>query len=287
MAARGTGWAVLFSGSVQEVMDLALISQASTLKSRVPFLHAFDGFRTSSEVSKVERLADEDYRAMIDDDLVRAHRARGLTPDSPVIRGTAQNPDVYFQGRETVNPYYDAVPGIVQEMMDRFAGIVGRQYRLFDYVGAPDAERVIVLMGSGGETVHETVDYLTERGEKVGVIKVRLYRPFSREHLLQALPATAKKIAVLDRTKEPGSAGEPLYVDSSDRFVRINGAGRSQSLPPSRGSLRPLRLSSQGIYAGDGEGDLRRVGEGQPEEPLYDRHYRRRQPHEPRLRSPF
>ena len=213
MAARGTGWAVLFSGSVQEVMDLALISQASTLKSRVPFLHAFDGFRTSSEVSKVERLADEDYRAMIDDDLVRAHRARGLTPDSPVIRGTAQNPDVYFQGRETVNPYYDAVPGIVQEMMDRFAGIVGRQYRLFDYVGAPDAERVIVLMGSGGETVHETVDYLTERGEKVGVIKVRLYRPFSREHLLQALPATAKKIAVLDRTKEPGSAGEPLYVD--------------------------------------------------------------------------
>jgi pyruvate-ferredoxin/flavodoxin oxidoreductase len=228
MAARGTGWAILFSGSVQEVMDMALIAQASTLKARVPFLHAFDGFRTSSEVSKVERLADEDFRAMIDDDLVRAHRARGLTPDSPVIRGTAQNPDVYFQGRETVNPYYDAVPAIVQGMMDRFAGIVGRQYHLFDYVGAPDAERVIVLMGSGGETVHETVDYLAAKGEKVGVVKVRLYRPFSREHLLQALPATAKKIAVLDRTKEPGSAGEPLYVDVVTALSEAMATGESK-----------------------------------------------------------
>ncbi len=228
MAARGTGWGMLFSGSVQEVMDLALIAQAATLKSRVPFLHAFDGFRTSSEVVKIERLADEDYRAMIDDDLVRAHRARGLTPDRPVIRGTAQNPDVYFQGRETVNPFYDAVPGIVQEAMDKFAGLVGRQYHLFDYVGAPDAERVIILMGSGSETVHETVDYLTAQGEKVGVIKVRLYRPFSREHLLQAIPATATKIAVLDRTKEPGSAGEPLYVDVVTALAEGMSTGEAQ-----------------------------------------------------------
>lgn len=213
MAARQTGWAMLFSSNVQEVMDFALIAQASTLKARVPFVHAFDGFRTSHEVQKIELLEDATIRAMIDDELVRAHRMRSLSPDRPVMRGTAQNPDVYFQAREVSNPFYLATPGIVQEYMDQFAKLTGRQYHLFDYVGAPDAERVIILMGSGAETVEETVKYLTARGEKVGVVKVRLFRPFDNEALLKAIPTTAKAIAVLDRTKEPGSAGEPLYQD--------------------------------------------------------------------------
>ena len=213
MAARATGWAMLFSNSVQEVMDFALIAQAATLEARVPFLHVFDGFRTSHEVMKIEQLTDEDMMAMIDGDLVRSHRARGLSPDRPFIRGTAQNPDVYFQARETVNPYYLAVPGIVQKAMDAFADLTGRQYHLFDYVGAADAERVIVIMGSGAEAVEETVNLLVGQGEKVGVVKVRLFRPFSVQHFLAALPASTKVIAVLDRTKEPGAAGEPLYQD--------------------------------------------------------------------------
>jgi len=213
MAARATGWGMLFANSVQEVMDFALITQASTLEARVPFLHVFDGFRTSHEEMKVEKLTDDDIRAMIDGDLVRAHRARGLTPDAPFMRGTAQNPDVYFQARETVNPYYMATPAIVQQCMDKFAGITGRQYNLFDYVGAPDAERIIVIMGSGAEAVEETVNYLLAKGEKVGVVKVRLYRPFATERFLAALPATTRVIAVLDRTKEPGAIGEPLYQD--------------------------------------------------------------------------
>ena len=213
MATRQTGWVMLCSNSVQEVMDFALISHAATLQARLPFLHFFDGFRTSHEVMKVEQLAREDVRAMIDDNLVRAHRARGLNPENPVMRGTAQNPDVYFQARETVNPFYNAVPGIVQKTMDQFAQIVGRQYHLFDYIGAPDAERIIVAMGSGNEVIQETVEYLTARGEKVGGLKVHLYRPFSVEHFIQAIPASVKTMAVLDRTKEPGSAGEPLYVD--------------------------------------------------------------------------
>jgi pyruvate-ferredoxin/flavodoxin oxidoreductase len=227
MAARATGWAMFFSNSPQEVMDFALISQAATLKARVPFLHIFDGFRTSHEVSKIEKLDDADIRAMIDDDLVRAHRARGLTPDNPFIRGTAQNPDVYFQGRETVNPYYEAVPALVQEAMDQLAGLTGRQYHLFDYVGAPDAERVLVLMGSGCEAVEETVDYLVSKGEKVGAVKVRLFRPFSAKHLVAALPTTVKKIAVLDRTKEPGGAGEPLYQDVVTAVMEMMGAGEA------------------------------------------------------------
>ncbi len=213
MAARATGFAMLASGSVQEAMDLALVAHAATLEARVPFLHFFDGFRTSHEVAKVEPLAPADIRAMIQDDQVRAHRARALSPDHPVIRGTAQNPDVYFQARETVNPYYLACPTIVQGAMDRLASLVGRRYRLFDYAGAPDAERVIVLMGSGAETAQETVEHLVGRGEKVGVLRVRLYRPFSAEHFLAALPPTVRTLAVLDRTKEPGSVGEPLYLD--------------------------------------------------------------------------
>ena len=213
MATRATGWAMLCSNSVQEVLDTALIAHAATLEARVPFMHFFDGFRTSHEVAKIEELTDDDLRAMIDDDLVRAHRARALSPDHPVMRGAAQNPDVYFQGRETVNPYYKVCPAIVQNAMDRFADLTGRQYHLFDYYGAPDAERLIVIMGSGAETTQETVEALLPRGEKVGLVKARLYRPFAVEHFVKALPATVKSIAVLDRTKEPGSVGEPLYQD--------------------------------------------------------------------------
>ena len=213
MAVRQTGFALLASNSVQEAHDLALVGTAATLKARVPFIHFCDGWRTSHEIQKIELMDDDVLRAMIDEELVLAVRERAMTPDRPTVRGTSQNPDVYFQGRETVNRYYQAVPGIVQEYMDRLAGLTGRSYHLFDYVGAPDAERVLVLMGSGAETAHETVDYLTAKGEKVGVLKVRLYRPFSVEHFVEALPKTVKSLAVLDRTKEPGSAGEPLYLD--------------------------------------------------------------------------
>ncbi|HNH82099.1 MAG TPA: pyruvate:ferredoxin (flavodoxin) oxidoreductase [Acidobacteriota bacterium] len=213
MSVRSTGWAMLFGCSPQEVMDFALIAQSSTLKARVPFLHVFDGFRTSHEVMKIERIPDEDISAMIDRESVYAHRMRAMSPDRPVIRGTAQNPDVFFQARETINPFYTQTPEIVQDTMDKFAQLIGRQYHLFDYVGDPEAERVIVMMGSGCETAEETVTYLLAQGEKVGLLKVRLYRPFSVEHFLKGLPATVKSIAVLDRTKEPGASGEPLYQD--------------------------------------------------------------------------
>lgn len=213
MAARNTGWALLASNSVQEAHDFALIAHAAILAVRIPFLHFFDGFRTSHEINKIEMLPDRVLRALMNDDLIAEHRARALSPDHPFIRGTAQNPDVFFQARESANPYYNGCPDIVQEMMDRFAKQTGRQYHLFDYVGAPDAESVIVLMGSGAETVHETVEYLTQQGEKVGVIKVRLYRPFDMARFVEALPSTVRNIAVMDRTKEPGAAGEPLYLD--------------------------------------------------------------------------
>src|SRR5437764_5682565 len=213
MATRATGFALLASNSVQEAQDLALIAHAATLEARIPFLHFFDGFRTSHEINKIEQLYREDMQAMIDDRSVRAHRQRALSPEVPFIRGTAQNPDVYFQARESVNPFYQACPAIVQKTMDRFAALVGRQYHLFDYVGAPDAERVMVIMGSGAETAQATAEHLVAQGEKVGVVKVRLFRPFSVEHFLQALPPTVKVIAALDRTKEPGSLGEPLYLD--------------------------------------------------------------------------
>jgi pyruvate-ferredoxin/flavodoxin oxidoreductase len=213
MAARATGFALLCSNSVQEAGDFALIAQAAALESRIPFLHFFDGFRTSHEVNKIALLDDSDLRGLIDDTLVRQHRQRALSPDHPLLRGTAQNPDVFFQAREAINPYYRACQTIVQDVMDRFALRTGRSYRLFDYVGAPDAERVIVMMGSGAGAVEETIEYLSQRGERVGLLKVRLYRPFAAEAFVSALPKTVRSIAVLDRTKEPGSLGEPLYLD--------------------------------------------------------------------------
>ncbi|GAP39634.1 pyruvate:ferredoxin (flavodoxin) oxidoreductase [Flexilinea flocculi] len=213
MATRQTGFALIASNSVQEAHDMALIAQAATLKSRVPFLHFFDGFRTSHEVKKIEQLDLEDMRAMIDDELVRAHRERALRPEKPVVHGTAQNPDVFFQGREACNRYYAATPAIVQEAMDKFAGIVGRSYHLFDYFGPKDADRVVIAMGSGIETLEETAKFLNSKGEKIGVVAVRLYRPFSVADFVKVLPSTVKKITVLDRTKEQGSAGEPLYLD--------------------------------------------------------------------------
>jgi pyruvate-ferredoxin/flavodoxin oxidoreductase len=213
MFCRTTGWAMLCSNSVQEAMDLALIAHAASLETRIPFLHFFDGFRTSHEVNKIEMLNDDDMRALISLDRVIEHRQRALSPDHPVLRGTAQNPDVFFQIRETANRYYDIAPAKVQAVMDKFAEVVGRQYHLFDYVGAPDAERVIVMMGSGAEVAHETVQYLNARGEKVGLLKVRLYRPFCVKSFIDTLPKTVRQIAVLDRTKESGAIGEPLYLD--------------------------------------------------------------------------
>ena len=221
MSARSTGFGMLSSNSVQEVMDMALIAQAATLEARLPFMHFFDGFRTSHEVAKVEQLSAADIRAMIDENLVFAHRSRALTPDRPFIRGTAQNPDVYFQAREACNPYYLAAPTIVQNAMDKLAGITGRQYHLFDYFGAPDAERLIIIMGSGAEVAHETVEAMLAAGEKVGILKVRLFRPFSIEAFVAAIPESVKSVAVLDRTKEPGATGEPLYCDVITAFAEM------------------------------------------------------------------
>ncbi len=231
MACRATGYAMLCSASVQEVMDFALISQMATLESRVPFLHFFDGFRTSHEIAKIAQIPREIVRALIDEKLVKAHRERALNPDHPVIRGTSQNPDVYFQGRETVNPYYQRLPALLQQIMDRFAAHTGRQYRLFEYVGAPDAERVILLMGSGIGAAEETVQHLARRGERVGLVKVRLFRPFSPKHLLDVLPETVRKLAVLDRCKEPGSDGEPLYKDVLSALAQAFASGERDSLP--------------------------------------------------------
>ena len=231
MAVRHTGFALLASGSVQEAHDMALIAQVATLRSRVPFVHFFDGFRTSHEINTLRLLSDSQIRSMIDGKLVHAHRARALSPENPFIRGTAQNPDVFFQSREAVNPFYARVPGVVQEVMDEFARLAGRQYRLFDYHGATDADRVIVIMASGAEVVRETAADLQKKGEKVGVLTVHLYRPFSPEHLLAMLPGTCRAVAVLDRTKEPGAPGEPLYLDVvaslADAFMR----GRRQTIP--------------------------------------------------------
>ena len=229
MAARTTGFALLASSSVQAAQDLALISHAATLKARIPFIHFFDGFRTSHEVDKIKLVSEDEMRVMIDDKLVYEHRQRALNPDNPFIRGTAQNPDVYFQGRETVNRFYAATPDIVQEAMQRFAILTGREYDLFDYFGDPDAKRVIILMGSGAETVVEAINALPEKG--IGMINVRLYRPFSNRHLLEALPESVESIAVLDRTKEPGASGEPLYQDIVTALAEATTTGAIQRMP--------------------------------------------------------
>ncbi|SHJ73217.1 4Fe-4S binding protein [Pseudozobellia thermophila] len=221
MAARSTGYAFLGGASVQEAMDFALISQAATLESRIPFVHFFDGFRTSHETAKIEGISDAVITEMMDMELIQAHRRRGLNPNNPVLRGTSQGPDVFFQGREAVNSFYDACPSIVQNQMDKFAELTGRQYKLFDYVGHPEAEQVIIAMASATETIEETFKYLNVQGEKVGLIKVRLFRPFSTEHLIEALPKSCKSIAVLDRTKEPGSTGEPLYLDIVQSLMSV------------------------------------------------------------------
>lgn len=231
MAARTTGFALLAASSVQEAHDMALIAQATTLRARVPFIHFFDGFRTSHEVNKIDFLSDEQIRAMIDDDLVFGHRRRALNPDNPFIRGTAQNPDVYFQGRETVNPYYDAVPSILKEEMRKFADLTGREYAPVKYFGAPDADKVIVVMGSGVETAAETAAFLSENGEKTGVLQVTLYRPFPADDFLGTLPATVKSIAVLDRTKEPGASGEPMYQDVMITLMEAVSGSRMAAMP--------------------------------------------------------
>lgn len=227
MACRTTGFGLLVSGSVQETMDFSLISQAASMESRIPLVHAFDGFRTSHEVQKVAEVTYDVMGKLITDDLVSAHRVRALNPEKPMIRGTSQNPDVFFQSREAVNRYYDAAPGIMQDAMDKFAALTGRQYHLFDYFGAPGAERVVVVMGSGAECIHEMIDYLTNRGEKVGVVKVRLYRPFAVDSFIHSLPATTRAIAVLDRTKEPGALGEPLYLDIQSALREVEQLGKS------------------------------------------------------------
>lgn len=262
MAARSTGFSMLCSASVQEAHDLALIAQTSTLKARLPFIHFFDGFRTSHEVNKISLIPDEVILKMIDEKDIIAHRQRGLSPERPVVRGTAQNPDVYFQGRETVNPFYARTPEIVQSAMDHFAALTGRQYRLFDYYGAEDAERVIMLMGSGAQTAIETCKHLQSKGEKIGVVQIRLFRPFSMQHLLAAIPASVKKIAVLDRCKEPGAAGEPLYQDVITALVEGQSQGLWAQLPQVIGGR--YGLSSKEFTPGMVKGIFDELKKGQP-----------------------
>ncbi len=240
MACRMTGFAMLCSNSGQEAMDFAAIAQSASLQSRVPFLHFFDGFRTSHEVSKVTLIPDETLQALITPEMVTEVRSRAMSPDHPVLRGTAQNPDVFFQGRERANSYYNALPGIVQKTMDQFGKLTGRSYKIFEYHGAPDAERVLVLMGSGAEDAHETVDWLLAKGEKVGVLKVRLFLPFDIEAFAKALPPTVKTLAVLDRTKESGSLGEPLYMNVM--------AGLTETLAVGKTSLKLMPRVIGGRY---------------------------------------
>ncbi|HAI14675.1 MAG TPA: pyruvate:ferredoxin (flavodoxin) oxidoreductase, partial [Phycisphaerales bacterium] len=232
MGCRMTGFSMLASGSVQEAHDMALISQTATLEARVPFLHFFDGFRTSHEVAKINMISDEVIREMMDSDLVAKHRERALTPDAPKLRGTAQNPDTFFQAREACNPFYKATPAIVQNHMDKFAKLTGRQYNLVDYVGAPDADRVIVLMGSSITTADQACERIAKQtGEKIGILKIRLYRPFPAEQFLAAIPKTCKKISVLDRTKEPGCMGEPLYQDVLTTYAEAVAEGKIEKMP--------------------------------------------------------
>src|SRR6476660_2116720 len=262
MAARQTGFALLASASVQEAHDLALVAQAATLTTRVPFAHFFDGFRTSHELNTIELLSDDDLRALLPEALVRAHRARGLTPERPVIRGTAQNPDVYFQARETVNPFYARVPAAVQDAMDKLAERTGRHYGLVDYSGHPEAERVLVVMGSGGETARETVAFLQAQGERVGVAQLRLYRPFPASALAQALPASVRRVAVLDRTKEPGSFGEPLFLDVLAALTESHADGDRELMPSVVGGR--YGLSSKEFTPGMVTAVLQELGRERP-----------------------
>ncbi|HEX2445433.1 MAG TPA: pyruvate:ferredoxin (flavodoxin) oxidoreductase [Vicinamibacterales bacterium] len=245
MACRQAGFALLCSNSVQEAHDMAAVAHAATLEARIPFMHFFDGFRTSHEVAKIEQLSDDDLRSLIAESSIYAHRQRGLTPDRPVLRGTAQNPDVFFQAREAANRFYDECPAIVERTMKALGDLTGRRYGLFEYVGAPDAERVIVLMGSGAETAHEATDYLTARGEKVGVLKVRLYRPFPRSAFLSTLPTSVRSLAVLDRTKEPGATGDPLYLDVTTALAEAQAEGISPFKVPPRVFAGRYGLSSK------------------------------------------
>src|SRR5208282_4159748 len=231
MAVRQTGFAMLAAASVQEAHDLAVVAQAATLATRIPFVHFFDGFRTSHELNTIDLLSDDDLRALVPQELIRAHRGRALSPDRPFIRGTAQNPDVYFQARETVNSFYARVPGAVTDAMEALAAATGRQYRLTEYSGDPEAEWVIVIMGSGGQTAAETAAYLAARDEKVGVVQVRLFRPFPAAAVLAAIPASAQRVAVLDRTKEPGSLGEPLFLDVLAALAEAHAAGDRPVMP--------------------------------------------------------
>ena len=262
MAVRQTGFALLASASVQEAHDLALVAQAATLETRVPFVHFFDGFRTSHELNTIDTLSDDDLRALVPEELVRAHRDRALSPERPFIRGTAQNPDVYFQARETVNPFYARVPDAVGAGMERLAERTGRRYRIVDYYGDPEAERVVVIMGSGGETVQETVAALNARGERVGVVQVRLYRPFPAQALVDALPATARHIAVLDRTKEPGSLGEPLFLDTVTALTESYSDGERAVLPRVVGGR--YGLSSKEFTPGMVAGVFAELAQDQP-----------------------
>jgi pyruvate-ferredoxin/flavodoxin oxidoreductase len=262
MAVRQTGFAQLASASVQEAHDLALVAHAATLATRVPFVHFFDGFRTSHELNTIELLADDELRALVPEDLVRTHRGRALSPDHPFIRGTAQNPDTYFQARETVNPFYAAVPGAVQDVMDTLAAHTGRRYRVVDYAGHPQAELVIVVMGSAAQTVAETVAHLAAAGERVGVVQVRLFRPFPARALLDALPATAARIAVLDRTKEPGSAGEPLFLDVTAALAEAYNDSERDRLPLVTGGR--YGLSSKELTPGMVAGVLTELGRERP-----------------------
>ncbi len=281
MAARTTGFALLSSASVQEAHDNALIAQAATLETRIPFVHFFDGFRTSHEINTVALLGDDEIRAMIDPDLVRAHRKRALDPEHPFVRGTAHNPDTFFQARESVNPFYARVPAAVQSAMDRFAALTGRHYRLFDYAGSPDAERVVVAMGTGAETARETAAALQARGEKVGVIQVRLYRPFAGEAFVAAVPPACRTLAVIEQTKEPGAPGEPLYLDVVAALAQgVAGGAREHDAARHR---RPLRAGVQRFQPGYGQGCVRRAGTARAQARIHHRHRGRCLPYEPRL----
>jgi len=262
MAVRQTGFAMLASASVQEAHDLAVVAQAATLATRIPFVHFFDGFRTSHEVNTIDLLSDDDLRALVPEELIRAHRGRALSPDHPVLRGTAQNPDVYFQARETVNPFYARVPGAVTDAMEAFAAVTGRRYRLAEYTGHPEAERVIMVMGSGGQTAAETAAYLSERGEKIGVVQIRLFRPFPADAVLAAIPATARRLAVLDRTKEPGSLGEPLFLDVLAALAEAHAAGERRVMPLVIGGR--YGLSSKEFTPGMVAGIFAELGQDQP-----------------------